>query len=160
MKYPNSVEVITNSPEQTQDLGLCLGQTARVGDVLLLTGELGTGKTCLTQGILWGLGSYEYARSPTFVLATQYEGRLTLHHIDLYRLDTLEEIDDLGLDEYLLGEGMCVVEWGEKGEVIFPETHIKISLESLDENKRRITASADIKEYEPALACFQNFSRQ
>lgn len=136
-------ELITSSPEQTQALGKALGAAARAGDVLLLEGSLGAGKTCLTQGIVWGLGGDEYARSPTFVLMAEYHSRLTLYHIDLYRLEGIDEIEALGLDEYLRGEGVCVVEWADKARGLFPEEHMSIRLEILDETTRRIHLSAD-----------------
>ena len=91
-------ELVSHRPEETQAIGRLLGAQAMRGDVFLLVGELGAGKTCLTQGIVWGLGSREYARSPSFVLVSQYQGRLTTYHIDLYRLDSIQEIADLGLD--------------------------------------------------------------
>ena len=136
-------ELITTSPEQTQALGRALGAAAIGGDVFLLSGALGAGKTCLIQGVLWGLGAEEYARSPTFVLMAEYHARLTLYHLDLYRLDSIDEIDDLGLDEYLYGDGVCVVEWAEKGQGLFPADHLSISLEVLDETTRRIRLAAD-----------------
>ncbi len=136
-------ELITYSPEQTQEFGKALGTAARAGDVFLLEGSLGSGKTCLTQGILWGLGGDEYARSPTFVLMAEHRARLTLYHIDLYRLDSVDEIEELGLDEYLRGQGVCVVEWADKARGLFPGGHMSIRLEVLDESTRRIGLAAD-----------------
>ncbi len=135
-------EVVTYGPEQTQALGRALGVAARAGDVFLLAGVLGAGKTCLTQGILWGLGLDEYARSPTFVLVAEYRARLTLYHVDLYRLDNVDEVEALGLDEYLYGDGVCVVEWADKAPGAFPPEHLSIRLEALDENTRRIRLAA------------------
>ena len=120
--------------------------------MVLLEGELGSGKTCLTQGLLWGLGGLEYARSPTFVLVSQYEGRLPLYHVDLYRLDGAGEIDDLGLDEYLFGDGVCAVEWSEKAPGIYPRRHIKVELDYLDETSRRVAISAVGAGYDDAVA--------
>ncbi len=132
-------EFLSHSPERTQALGRTLGENARPGDVFLLVGGLGSGKTCLTQGVLWGLGSDEFARSPTFVLVSQYEARHTLYHMDLYRLDTFEEVVDLGLDEMLFGDGVSVVEWADKGPGAFPEDHLLVRLEYVDEETRRIS---------------------
>ena len=134
---------MTYGPEQTQALGRALGAAARAGDVFLLAGVLGAGKTCLTQGILWGLGLDEYARSPTFVLVAEYRARLTLYHLDLYRLDSIDEVEALGLDEYLYGDGVCVVEWADKAPGAFPPEHLFIRLEVLDESTRRIRLAAD-----------------
>jgi tRNA threonylcarbamoyladenosine biosynthesis protein TsaE len=118
----------SHSPEQTQLLGSYLGKLARKADVFLLTGELGTGKTCLVQGIAHGLNVQEYAFSPSFVILRQYHGRLPLYHIDFYRLDSIEEIADLGLEDYFHGDGVCVVEWAEKGPQIVPRDNLLISI--------------------------------
>ena len=132
-------ELVSHSPEETQAIGRLLGAQAMRGDVFLLVGELGTGKTCLTQGIVWGLGSREYARSPSFVLVSQYQGRLPTYHIDLYRLDSIQEIADLGLDEYLGGDGVCVVEWAEKAIGMFPEQSLMVQIDTIGETARRLT---------------------
>ena len=132
----NCLRLITHSPEQTQQLGTSIGKLSQPGDVLLLIGELGTGKTCLTQGIAWGLNIKEYTLSPSFVIMRELYGRLPLYHIDLYRLDNIEEIADLGLDDYLYGKGVCVVEWAEKGLSIMPEGHLIIEISHLSETDR------------------------
>ena len=137
----------TSSPEQTQSVGRILGAHAQAGDVFLLSGDLGAGKTCLTQGILWGLGGDEYARSPTFVLICEYPARLTLHHMDLYRIDSLDEIIDLGLDDYFLGDGVCVVEWAEKGVSAFIGEHLTVSIQETGSSSRRLTIAADSLRY-------------
>jgi len=135
-----SLRLDSHSPEQTQLLGSYLGELAQKGDVFLLVGELGTGKTCLVQGIAHGLAIKEYAFSPSFVLLREYHGRLPLYHIDLYRLDRIEEIADLGLEEYFYGKGVCVVEWAEKGLEIVPRESLLISLHyiSTSETERSI----------------------
>lgn len=117
-----------HSPEQTQLLGSYLGRLARKADVFLLTGELGTGKTCLVQGIARGLNVKEYAFSPSFVILREYHGRLPLYHIDFYRLDCIEEIADLGLEEYFYGDGVSVIEWAEKGLQVVPRDNLLISI--------------------------------
>ena len=134
-----SVQLISHSPEQTQQLGTCLGKLAQAGDVFLLTGNLGSGKTCLTQGIAWGLEVKEYAFSPSFVIVREYHGRLSLYHIDFYRLDHVEEIIDLGLDEYLYGKGVCVVEWAENGMSVLPKEHFLINLGYVSDIERTIS---------------------
>ena len=123
-----SLKLNSHSPEQTQLLGSYLGELAQRTDVFLLTGELGTGKTCLVQGIARGLDIREYAFSPSFVILREYHGRLPLYHIDFYRLEHIEEIADLGLEEYFYGDGVCVVEWAEKGQQIVPRDNLLISL--------------------------------
>ena len=123
-----SLKLNSQSPEQTQLLGRYLGELAQKADVFLLVGELGTGKTCLVQGIAHGLAIKEYAFSPTFVILREYHGRLPLYHIDFYRLDHVEEIADLGLEEYYYGDGVCVVEWAEKGLQVVPRDNLLITL--------------------------------
>ena len=132
----NCLKLITHSPEQTQQLGTSIGEMTQPGDVILLTGELGTGKTCLTQSIAWGLNIQEYTLSPSFVIMRELHGRLPLYHIDLYRLDNIEEIADLGLDDYLYGKGVCVVEWAEKGLSIMSEEYLLIEISHLSETDR------------------------
>jgi tRNA threonylcarbamoyladenosine biosynthesis protein TsaE len=123
-----ALKLNSRGPERTQLLGGYLGQLAQKNDVLLLVGELGTGKTCLVQGIARGLGVKEYAFSPSFVLLREYHGRLPLYHIDFYRLDYTKEIADLGLDEYFYSDGVCVIEWADKGLQLIPEDHLLITI--------------------------------
>ena len=132
----NDIELTTRSPEETHELGRAIGKLSQPGDVVLLIGELGTGKTCLTQGIAWGLDIREYTLSPTFVIMREMYGRLPLYHIDLYRLDNIEEIDDLGLDDYLYGDGVCVVEWAGKGLSIMPPEHFLVEITYLPGTER------------------------
>ena len=108
-----SFVVLSSSARQTRNIGTELGKLAGAGDIILLVGPLGAGKTCLTQGIARGLGIHEYTASPSFVLVREYQGKLPLYHIDLYRLDKIEEVAQLGLDDYLYGKGVCVVEWAD-----------------------------------------------
>ena len=120
-KSLHSLVLHSSSPEETQRLGFAVGERARAGDVYLLSGPLGAGKTCFTQGLARGMGVEGYVRSPTFVLMTRHTGRLTLHHIDLYRIGSPEEAWDLGLDEQLFDSGVCVIEWAERAEDLLPE---------------------------------------
>jgi len=134
------IRIESSSSEATKKLGETIGQNASAGDVILLTGELGAGKTCLTQGIALGLGVEGYVRSPTFVLMTRHHGRLTLHHVDLYRTGSPAEAWDLGLDEQLFGEGVCVIEWADRAAEIFPEDCLWIDLDyGSDPESRHIT---------------------
>ena len=118
-------------------MGRNIGENASAGDVFLLTGPLGAGKTCLTQGIALGLEIEGYVRSPTFVLMTRHHGRLTLHHVDLYRMGSPAEAWDLGLDEQLFGEGVCVIEWADRAAEIFPEDCLWIDLDYHQDNDKR-----------------------
>src|SRR3954451_4316317 len=108
--------LVSESVERTRALGRALGELARAGDVVLLEGELGAGKTAFTQGIGSGLCVSATIYSPTFTILKEYEGRLPLYHFDLYRLDEPDELYELGFEDYFRGEGVCVVEWAERGE--------------------------------------------
>ena len=130
--------ISTYSPEQTRKLGSYIGHLAEGNDIYLLSGNLGTGKTHLVQGIAFGLGVKEYACSPSFMIAREYHGRLTLYHLDLYRLDHLEEIVDLGMEEYFGADSVCVIEWAEKGSGVLPGDNLTIHLEHISENGRKI----------------------
>ncbi|RJQ38969.1 MAG: tRNA (adenosine(37)-N6)-threonylcarbamoyltransferase complex ATPase subunit type 1 TsaE [Dehalococcoidia bacterium] len=136
MKYV--LEVVSTSPEATQKIGTKLARRLAAGDTLFLSGELGAGKTCLVQGVAKGLGVSEYAQSPSFVLVRELYGDLPLYHVDLYRLDHIEEIADLGLDDYLYGSGVCVVEWAEKGSAVLPAEHMEVQIDYLSDNERRL----------------------
>ncbi len=146
------LELISHSPEQTQKFGAGIGELCLAGDVFLLAGSLGAGKTCLTQGIAWGLDIKEYAASPSFVVVRELYGRLPLYHIDLYRLDHVEEIVELGLDDYLYGNGVCVVEWAEKGLSVLPAEHLLIQISHLSDDERRLQLKPSGKRYLDILA--------
>ena len=146
------LEVVTHTPEETQRLGGWIGRHAQAGDIILLAGDLGAGKTTLTQGIAWGLGVTEHARSPTFVLVAEYAGRLPVYHADLYRIDSIAEALDLGLDEYLFGSGVSVVEWADKALTDFTEDHLWVRLEAVDEDTRRLRLEARGARYVDLLA--------
>lgn len=152
------LELISHSPEQTQTLGRHIGQLALPGDVFLLVGNLGAGKTCLTQGIAWGLGIEEYALSPTFVIMRELYGRLTLYHIDLYRLDRIEESMELGLDDYLYDGGVCVVEWAEKALSILPKEHLLIKISYLSDTERGFKMEPSGQRYLEILAQIKGLS--
>ena len=147
--------MVTNGPERTQAIGAAIGENARPGDLVLLEGELGAGKTCLTQGILWGMGGTEYARSPTFVLMAQYEARLTLYHVDLYRVDSVTEAVDLGLDEVISGDGVTVVEWADRAGGLFAGEGLRVRLTHRGETTRSLTLSATDSRYSTVIEAAQ-----
>ncbi|MBA7537604.1 tRNA threonylcarbamoyladenosine biosynthesis protein TsaE [subsurface metagenome] len=154
----NRLELISHSPEQTQKFGIRIGELALAGDIFLLVGSLGIGKTCLTQGIAWGLNIKEYALSPSFVIVRELYGRLPLYHIDLYRLDHIEEIAELGLDDYLYGNGICVVEWAEKGLDILPTEHLLIQINYLSDTERSLQLKPNGKRYLEIATQLKDFS--
>ncbi len=131
--------IVTRSAGETLSLGRRLGRLLGPGTVLALRGELGAGKTCFVQGLARGLGVKEdHVVSPTFVLVREYRGRLPLYHIDLYRLSAGREVESLGLEEYLEGEGVCAVEWAEKAEGILPASGPRITLTLRSASSRTI----------------------
>ncbi|MCJ7769329.1 MAG: tRNA (adenosine(37)-N6)-threonylcarbamoyltransferase complex ATPase subunit type 1 TsaE [Dehalococcoidales bacterium] len=140
-------ELISHNPSETHRFGINIGKLAMPGDILLLVGKLGAGKTCLTQGIARGLGIEGYIPSPSFVLIRQFYGRLPLYHIDLYRLDLPQEIADLGLDDYLYGQGACVIEWAEKGSNLMPPEHMLIKIDYLGDTERSLKLEAYGRRY-------------
>jgi tRNA threonylcarbamoyladenosine biosynthesis protein TsaE len=129
-------KLTSHNPIDTNQLGIQIGKLAFAGDIYLLVGRLGAGKTCLAQGIARGLGIKEYTPSPSFVLIREFYGRLPMYHIDLYRLDHIEEIADLGLDDYLYGKGVCVIEWAEKGLSLMPAEYLMIKISYLGDTER------------------------
>ena len=148
-----SITMYTSGPEETQRLGHLIGQRARAGDVYLLSGPLGSGKTCLTQGLARGLGVEGYVRSPTFVLMTRHQGRLTLHHIDLYRIGGPAEAWDLGLDEQLFDSGVCVIEWAERAEELLPEDAVWLEFSYGESGEEReIMLDTESERYDGLLA--------
>ena len=119
----------SQSFEDTMRLGEKLGREARAGDVYCLSGDLGAGKTVFSKGFGKGLGVTEEITSPTFSIINEYPGRLTLYHMDVYRLGSEEEAEDAGVSECLFGGGVCLVEWGEKVESLLPEDAQWITIE-------------------------------
>jgi tRNA threonylcarbamoyladenosine biosynthesis protein TsaE len=146
------MRITSRSPEETQRVGRELGKLARPGDVILLVGNLGAGKTCLTQGIAWGLDVSGYARSPSFVLMNEYKGKLPMYHIDLYRLENIAEIADLGLDDYMYGQGMCVVEWADRAPSLLPPQHLMIKISLLGDTERKLELTPRGERYKTMLA--------
>src|SRR5690349_11309434 len=122
------MEVCSRSADDTRALGERLASVLRPGDVVVLTGDLGAGKTVLAKGIAAGLGVSEPVVSPTFTIVREYEGDVPLQHLDVYRLDHLQEVIDLGLDELLDGHAVTIVEWGEAVSALLPADRLEVSL--------------------------------
>jgi tRNA threonylcarbamoyladenosine biosynthesis protein TsaE len=135
---------LSKSPEETFRIGRVLADGLKAGDVVALTGELGSGKTCLTQGIACGLGVPEgYAvTSPTFTLINEYPGRqMPLYHLDVYRLNGCADLPEMGYDEYLSGRGVMVIEWAEKIREAVPAGALLVVMTYLEEYTRKIEIS-------------------
>ncbi|MBD5550985.1 MAG: tRNA (adenosine(37)-N6)-threonylcarbamoyltransferase complex ATPase subunit type 1 TsaE [Lachnospiraceae bacterium] len=130
-------------PEDTSRIGEKLGREAVRGQVCTLTGDLGAGKTVLTQGIARGLGIREPVNSPTFTIAQVYEGgRMPLYHLDVYRIGDISEMDEIGYEDYFYGEGLCMIEWADLIKELIPEKHTQITIEKDSEkgfDYRKIT---------------------
>lgn len=120
----------TRSAEETFALGEKIGRTAKPGDVFTLIGDLGVGKTVFTQGMAKGLGIEEPVSSPTFTIVQEYgEGRLPFYHFDVYRIGDTEEMDEIGFEDYVFGEGVSLIEWANLIEEILPEKRTEITIE-------------------------------
>ena len=141
----------STSVEETRRLGMLLGGTLAAGDVVLLTGDLGAGKTAFTQGIGAGLGVTDTINSPTFTILKEYAGRVPLYHFDLYRIEDPDELPALGFEDYFGGDGVCVVEWAERGErgergaggdAVWPASWLLVEFEKVSSFERMLRCSA------------------
>lgn len=121
-------EILLKDEEATMNLGSCMGRQAQAGDIYLLQGDLGAGKTTLTKGIAQGLGFHGSVSSPTFTLVHEYPGRLPIYHFDLYRLDEPEQVLEIGWDDYVNSAGVLVVEWAERLGPFRPARNLQITL--------------------------------
>lgn len=142
---------VSRSSEDTQRIGEVLGARLRPRDVVACIGELGAGKTCFLQGLLRGLGVKEAGTSPTFILVNQYQGRLPVYHLDAYRTESLTEILDLGVEEMFWGDGVTVIEWGDKLLPLLPSHAILVRIAGLGEEPREIV----LERLSDAPACIQ-----
>jgi len=133
------VHYITNSQEETFDVGYELGKKAKKGDIFGLIGDLGTGKTILAKGIAKGLGINEEITSPTFTLLEVYEAAIPLYHFDLYRISDDSELENLFFEEYWYDDGVSVIEWAERAMKRLPNDIFIIRLEYTGKNRRKIT---------------------
>ena len=131
--------LVSDTPDATAAAGERLAARLAPGDVVALTGELGAGKTCFVQGLVRGLGVTTAATSPTFVLVNEYRGRLPVHHVDVYRTQSLTELLDLGLEELIAGSGVTLVEWADRCEPLLPARAIRVHIEGVGDEARRIT---------------------
>ncbi len=135
------MKLISGSREQTFETGRRIGTVLEKGDIVALTGELGSGKTCLTQGIAKGLGVDDRVPvvSPTFTLINEYPGRVPLFHFDAYRLSGFRDLEDMGYEEYFFADAVIVIEWAEKVRELLPEKALVVRFAYLDENTREMT---------------------
>jgi len=135
-------QVITYSQEETTQVGRALGSILEKGDVVLLSGDLGTGKTAFTNGIASALGIEEYITSPTFTIVNEYEANIPLYHFDVYRIADVDEMYDIGFEEYLYGDGVVVIEWAELIKDIWPREFIWVKI------RKNLALGVDAREIE------------
>ena len=154
----HTLDLISHSPEQTRRYGARLGALLQAGDLVCTEGVLGTGKTCLAQGIGQGLGIAGPITSPTFTLVAEYRraSAPTLYHIDLYRIGGADEALAFGLEDYLLGDGICVIEWADRVLPILPDQRLWISLRHIDASKRGLMIKASGERYDQLLQSFRS----
>ncbi len=139
-------KIRTTSLEQTQDIAYKIGKWVSNGMILTLEGDLGAGKTTFTKGLAKGLGINRNVNSPTFNIIKEYQGRIPLYHMDVYRLESGG--DDIGLDDYLFGDGVCVIEWASRIEDLLPRERLDIKIFREGENQRCIELTPIGKNYE------------
>jgi len=151
----HSYDIEVTSPEHTRRVGEILGRFLRAGSVVCLRGELGSGKTCLTQGIGRGLGVSGIIHSPTFVLISEHpplEDGPWLYHADLYRISEEADALALGLDEYMYGDGVLVIEWADRAVELIPDDALWITLVYIDENRRHLFVDSVGQSYRDLIA--------
>lgn len=141
---PGTLDFISQNEDQTRRLGNKLGKLVSAGHVVALIGELGAGKTRWAQGMGQGLNlpDDDIVNSPTYTFINQYQGRLPFYHIDVYRLGTLEEADTLGLDDYIYGDGVCLIEWANRIAETLPPDRLEVELHHLGSTRRRVIMRA------------------
>jgi len=130
---------VSDGEDATFELARSFAGTLVPGDIVALMGELGAGKTVFARGVARALGIEDEITSPTFTLIHEYEGDIPLYHMDLYRMDGIREIQDIGIEDYFSGDGVCLVEWAEKLDGLLPESAYKVTLKHLGATKREIT---------------------
>ncbi|MBQ1522708.1 MAG: tRNA (adenosine(37)-N6)-threonylcarbamoyltransferase complex ATPase subunit type 1 TsaE [Erysipelotrichaceae bacterium] len=142
--------VVTKTRKETQDLAYRLGEIVEANTLITLSGDLGAGKTTFTQGLARGLGIDKKVTSPTFTIMKEYKGRLPLYHIDAYRLENITQ--DLGFDEYIESDGVCVIEWANFIEYVLPEELLNIEFTINDDDSRTLKFKAYGERYEEVIA--------
>lgn len=140
--------IISNSEDKTYQIGYKLGQLVKKGDIICLTGDLGAGKTTITKSIAKGMEIDEYITSPTFTIVHEYEGREKLFHFDVYRVGSVEEMEDIGYEEYFYSEGVCVIEWANLIEEIIPKKHLWIHIKYGEDSNRIMNITSTDKHFD------------
>lgn len=157
--HADSFELVTRSARETFDIGVRLGSLLAPGDTVCLEGDLGSGKTCLTQGIGRGMGVNDVITSPTFVLINEYtpSGRgARLYHVDLYRIEREDDLVSLGLEDYIYGNGITVIEWAERARDYMPRERLWVTLTYLDPSSRLLRFEASGAHYEEVVGALRD----
>ncbi len=152
---PNTLDFISHSETQTRRLGARLAPLLTPGDVLALVGDLGSGKTRWIQGVCQGLGVTDPVISPTFTLVNEYRGRYPVYHIDLYRLADTSEFATFGLEDYLNGSGISLIEWADRAKNLLPAEYLTVELYHLEETKRRVVLRPQGQRFITLLEAFK-----
>ncbi len=142
------MKIKVNDLKDTERIGKIISRCLDEGTVLCLDGDLGVGKTALTQFIAKNFGVKEYITSPTFNIIKEYEGRLPFYHMDVYRVDSEDDMYDLGYDEYIYSEGVTIIEWSHKIKDILPDERISIEIQRLDDTSRIMIIEGKGKTYD------------
>ncbi|MCX7904648.1 MAG: tRNA (adenosine(37)-N6)-threonylcarbamoyltransferase complex ATPase subunit type 1 TsaE [Caloramator sp.] len=132
------MKIMSHSQDMTLEIGYKIAKLLNKGDVISLNGDLGAGKTHLVKGLAKGLEVQEDITSPTFTIVNEYYGKMPLYHFDVYRISDITELYEIGFEEYIYGEGVSIVEWGNLVEELLPDYTIKINIKILDDNTREI----------------------
>lgn len=139
------MKVITHSEQETLEFGRKFAAALNPGDVVALIGDLGSGKTCLTRGICQGFDVKEEVTSPTFVLINEYQGRIPVYHFDFYRLQNVQDVLNLGIDDYFADAGICLIEWADRALSALPRKRIEVRLTSLFEQDKEFDREIEVK---------------
>jgi tRNA threonylcarbamoyladenosine biosynthesis protein TsaE len=159
----HELDFISHSPAQTERIGQRLGEQFVAGDLILLVGNFGVGKTHLVKGVAHGLGAIELVTSPSFVLVNEYRagpahGHMPIYHVDLYRIAEGEELSTIGLDELWAGDGVCLIEWPERAAAVLPAEHMAVHMQHLSETKRRLRLAPHGPRYVDLLDRFKGMT--
>jgi tRNA threonylcarbamoyladenosine biosynthesis protein TsaE len=153
------LKIISKSADQTYKLGESLGKVIQQGDIICLTGDLGAGKTAFTKGIGIGLDIKEFITSPTYTIINEYNGRIPLFHFDVYRLEGVEEMYELGYEEYFFGDGAVVIEWADIVKDIIPQERLWITiLRGKEEDNREIIFDASGDRYQKVIKELEQYA--
>lgn len=131
-------KVYLKDEEATKSYGFKLGGLVKKGNIICLLGDLGAGKTTLTQSFAKGLGVDDYVTSPTFTIVNEYDGRIPLYHFDVYRIGSSDEMYDIGYDEYINSDGVCIIEWANLIDDVLPEEYLSIELKYVEDGREMI----------------------